>query len=191
MWPLQDDSCVDELLALEPGKNLKVSKRKVRLERCKTGIAAARAKAANAARNRDETKKTSTTPTKLAAPRDPSLKKYGASSGGGAAAGGSSSRSTTRPSTSASEHQAKLAEALAKLPPSERKAVKAVDPERLQRRALKKKNKVLSERYERKMANADKKTGLLGRETRVEVRNRKEKKRVKEGNKTGKRAKRI
>ena len=183
--PAQDDSCVDELLALEPGKNLKVSKRKVRLERCKTGVAAARAKAANATR---ETKKANAaagppSATKIGAPRDPTLKKYGADV--------SSSSSTTRPSTSASEHQAKLAEALAKLPPSERKAVKAVDPERLQRRALKKKNKVLSERYDRKMANLKKKGAVLGRETRGEARNRKEKKRVAAGNKTGKRAKKI
>lgn len=57
------------------------------------------------------------------------------------------------------------------------------------RRAQKKKNKVLGERYERKKAGADK--GILGRESRSAERTRKEKKRVKAGNVTGKRAKKI
>ena len=90
-------------------------------------------------------------------------------------------------SNSESIHQAKLAQALAKLPAGERKAVKAVDPDRLARRSEKKKNKVLSERWERK--NAGDKNGILGRATRAEQRNKKEKKRVAAGNKTGKRAK--
>ena len=77
---------------------------------------------------------------------------------------------------SESTHQAKLAEALAKLPVDERKAIKAVDPERLMRRANKKKNKVLGERFERKQANADKATGILGRPSRGMERARKEKK---------------
>ena len=173
---------MDELLALPAGKYLKVSKRKVRLERCKTGIAAARAKAAAASKDAKNS-----APAKLAAPRDPSLKKHGA-----AATSSSSRGPAARPSTSASEHQAKLAEALAKLPPTERKAIKAIDPERLQRRAMKKKNKVLGERYERKMANQEKKggvAGILGRESRGHARARQEKKRVAKGNKTGKRAK--
>ena len=59
------------------------------------------------------------------------------------------------------------------------------------RRAQKKKNKVLGERYERKKMNAEKGGGILGRETRGEERKRKEKKRVKAGNVTGKRAKKI
>jgi nucleolar protein 12 len=87
------------------------------------------------------------------------------------------------------EHQAKLAEALARLPGDERKKIKAVDPDRLMRRAEKKKNKVLAERYERKQKNMGKAASVLGRETRHEVRARKEKKRVAAGNKTGKRAK--
>ncbi|GAA6060085.1 hypothetical protein JCM10212_003046 [Sporobolomyces blumeae] len=171
---LIDEQCVDELLALPPGKNLKISKRKVRLERCKTAAAAARSKAAtrtnaaNAAAQSKAAAAKAAGPRRavpIAAPRDPSAR--------------------SRPSTSASEHQAKLAEALAKLAPEERKKIKAVDPERLARRAEKKKQKVLSERYERKQANLSKKggaaataQGILGRESRAEERKRKEKKRI-------------
>ncbi|GAA5855504.1 hypothetical protein JCM5353_008441 [Sporobolomyces roseus] len=172
---LTDEQCVDELLALPPGKNLKISKRKVRLERCKTSAAAARSKASarsNAASSAPPPKSgTAKTPgprraVPIAAPRDPSAR--------------------SRPSTSASEHQAKLADALAKLDPDERKKIKAIDPERLARRADKKKQKVLSERYERKQANMSKKggaaagaEGILGRESRAEERRRKETKRIK------------
>ncbi|GAA6022370.1 hypothetical protein JCM11491_003238 [Sporobolomyces phaffii] len=175
---LTDEQCVDELLALPPGKNLKISKRKVRLERCKTSAAAARSKASA----RSNASGAAAAPPKpgsakaaagggprravpIAAPRDPSARH--------------------RPSTSASEHQAKLADALAKLEPDERKKIKAIDPERLARRAEKKKQKVLSERFERKQANLAKKGGsaagaggILGRESRAEERKRKEKKRI-------------
>ncbi|GAA5980722.1 hypothetical protein JCM5350_006365 [Sporobolomyces pararoseus] len=169
---LADEQCVDELLALPPGKNLKISKRKVRLERCKTSAAAARSKAS--ARSNAPTPPSRDGSSKapgprravpIAAPRDPTAR--------------------SRPSTSASEHQAKLAEALAKLEPDERKKIKAIDPERLARRAEKKKQKVLSERFERKQANMAKKGGsaagaggILGRESRAEERKRKEKKRI-------------
>jgi len=86
--------------------------------------------------------------------------------------------------------QAKLAETLAAMPKEERKSVKSSDPDRLQRRAEKKKQKVLKERFERKQGAAgNKPADVLGRETRGEIRRRQEKKRVKEGNKTGKRAK--
>ncbi|KAK4692687.1 nucleolar protein 12, partial [Phenoliferia sp. Uapishka_3] len=173
---MRDAECVDELLALPFGQPLKVSKRKPRLERCKTGVAAARHKAASLARD----VKAKATPasgkehsgiTGAPVPRDPRP------------------RAGPRLSTSESAHQAKLAEALAKLPQDERKAIKAVDPDRLMRRAQKKKNKVLSERYERKQANGDKATGVLGRPSRSMERTRKERKRVEAGNKTGKRAK--
>ncbi|SCV67391.1 BQ2448_5002 [Microbotryum intermedium] len=186
---LQDPSCVDELLALPPGKFLKVSKRKVRLERCKTGIAAARAKASANAKNPSSNSNTTTANpnTKkieqpLSAPRDPSL------------------RLANRPiistfklasQTALAEKQALQAAQLATLPASDRKKIKAVDPDRLARRAEKKKQKILSERYERKMANLEKSgSGILGRESRGEIRRRKEK-RVKEGNRTGKRAKKA
>ncbi|GAA5963082.1 hypothetical protein JCM3765_001762 [Sporobolomyces pararoseus] len=169
---LADEQCVDELLALPPGKNLKISKRKVRLERCKTSAAAARSKAsarsnAPAPPSRDGSSKAPgpRRAVPIAAPRDPTAR--------------------SRPSTSASDHQAKLAEALAKLEPDERKKIKAIDPERLARRAEKKKQKVLSERFERKQANMAKKGGsaagaggILGRESRAEERKRKEKKRI-------------
>lgn len=167
----QDAECVDELLALPFGQPLKVSKRKPRLERCKTGVAAARAKAASQAKE----SKIST-----AGPPAPAFAKPRLSS--------------SRPSTSGSAHQEKLAEVLAKLPVDERKAIKAIDPERLWRRAQKKKNKLLTERHERKTANGSKNGknkdgGILGREGRGAERARKEKKRVQAGNKTGKRAK--
>lgn len=163
---------MDEILALPFGQPLKVSKRKVRLERCKTGVAAARAKAAAAVAR--EVKALPPSTKNLAAPRDPA----------------SFMKSAPRMSNSNTEsvHQAKLALALAKLPVEERKAVKAVDPDRLARRSEKKKNKVLGERWERKNA-ATEKNGILGRATRAEERNKKEKKRVAAGNKTGKRAK--
>ncbi|CEQ40257.1 SPOSA6832_01868 [Sporobolomyces salmonicolor] len=175
---LQDEQCVDELLALPPGKNLKISKRKVRLERCKTSAAAARTKAASRSNApspggpphpRTSAAAGPRRPIAIAAPRDPTLAKH----------------SSSRPSTSKSEHQVKLAEALAQLAPDERKKIKAVDPERLARRAEKKKQKVLAERYERKQANLAKKGGaagvaggVLGRESRGEERKRKEKKRI-------------
>ncbi|GAA5908211.1 hypothetical protein JCM8208_000346 [Rhodotorula glutinis] len=184
---LQDESCVDELLALPPGKNLKISKRKVRLERCKTTAAAARAKAsartvaslpgragAAAAAAASGGKKGTATDgrpkaVRLAAPRDPSLSKHGRSGG---------------PSAPRSKHQEELAEALAQLPGDERKKIKSMDAERIARRAAKKESKRLSERYERKQANVAKKSGggvaeaILGREPRALERARKEKKRI-------------
>ncbi|KAM0748356.1 hypothetical protein T439DRAFT_304769 [Meredithblackwellia eburnea MCA 4105] len=174
---LKDAECVDELLALPFGRPLKVSKRKPRLERCKTAAAAARAKAASTAR---EAKASSSASSKARAsassPREPPRLS-------------SSRHSVGRPSTKETEHQAKLAEVLAKLPSEERKKLKAVDPERLARRADKKKNKVLKERFERKnKGRGDKVTDILGRSRGMD-RARKEKKRVAAGNKTGKRAK--
>ncbi|GJN89134.1 hypothetical protein Rhopal_002108-T1 [Rhodotorula paludigena] len=177
---LADEQCVDELLALPPGKNLKISKRKVRLERCKTTAAAARAKAsqrtaaAQPGAGPSSTKKAAPKPVRLAAPRDPSLGRPGFSNGG-SKAGPSSARTT--------EHQSQLAEALSKLPTTERKKIKAMDPERIARRAGKKEQKRLAERYERKQANAAKKSGgpaegVLGRESRAAERHRKEKKRI-------------
>ncbi len=190
---LRNPECVDELLVLPPGRNLKVSKRRVRLERCKTGVAAARAKAAAATRDAKAAAQASSSKAPAAtsvsraagtsfAPRDPSL------------APRAPQGIRALPSASASEHQEKLAQALANLPVDERKKIKAVDPERLMRRAEKKKNKVLGERFERKQANEKKKdgvNGVLGRESRAHERLRKERKRVAAGNKTGKRAKKA
>lgn len=189
---LRNPECVDELLVLPPGRNLKVSKRRVRLERCKTGVAAARAKAAAATRDakavtQAPSSKSGPAPASVSraagtsfAPRDPSL------------APRAPQGIRALPSASASEHQEKLAQALANMPVDERKKIKAIDPERLMRRAEKKKNKVLGERFERKQANEMAKkgvNGVLGRESRGHERLRKEKKRVAAGNKTGKRAK--
>ncbi|GAA6051339.1 hypothetical protein JCM3770_004491 [Rhodotorula araucariae] len=185
---LQDESCVDELLALPPGKNLKISKRKVRLERCKTTAAAARAKAsartiaslpgrAGAAVAASTGKKGADGRPKairLAAPRDPTLAKHG----------------RTGPAGPRAQHQEKLAEALAKLPTDERKKIKSMDAERIARRAAKKEQKRLSERYERKQANAVKKSGggvaagILGKDSRAVERKRKEKKRITEQSKS-------
>lgn len=164
---------MDEILALPFGQPLKVSKRKVRLERCKTGVAAARQKAAAAVARETKALPLNTKNT-LAAPRDPA----------------SFMKNSPKMSNASTEsaQQAKLAAALAKLAPVERKAIKSIDPDRLARRSEKKKNKVLSERWERKNA-ATEKNGVLGRSTRAEDRNKKEKKRVAAGNKTGKRAK--
>lgn len=177
----QEDSCVDELLALPPGKYLKISRRKVRLERCKTAAAAARAKASArtvaglparsgaagagasaggaAAGGRPK-------PVRLAAPRDPTLAKHGKATNEKKAA-----------------HQAELAAALANLPSSERKQVKSLDAERIARRAQKKEQKRLAARYERKQANLSKKIGggaeaILGKESRAAERHRKEKRRI-------------
>ncbi|KAG0667198.1 hypothetical protein C6P46_002610 [Rhodotorula mucilaginosa] len=184
---LQDDSCVDELLALPPGKYLKISRRKVRLERCKTAAAAARAKAsartvaglpprsATAAGNGSNAPGAAGSrprPVRLAAPQDPTAAKH----------------HHNPPSKAA--HQAELAEALAKLPPSERKAVKSLDAERIARRAQKKEQKRLAERYERKQANLGKKAGgggaeaILGKESRAAERHRKEKKRIEKQSKS-------
>ncbi|BGP39780.1 Nucleolar protein 12 [Rhodotorula kratochvilovae] len=186
---LQDESCVDELLALPPGKNLKISKRKVRLERCKTTAAAARAKAsartvaalpgragaAAAAGNGKKGADGRPKAVRLAAPRDPTLAKHG----------------RTGPAGPRAEHQEKLAEALAKLPTDERKKIKSMDADRIARRASKKEQKRLSERYERKQANAAKKSGggvaaeVLGKESRAMERKRKEKKRITKESKSG------
>ncbi|KAK4056012.1 Nucleolar protein 12 [Microbotryomycetes sp. JL221] len=191
---MKDDTCVDELLALPDGKKLKVSKRKVRLERCKTQVAAARAKAAAQTRQtkglpRDKNKSSSNfgarDSRKPAAP--PAVLSTSSSSG----RANKSHRDSTVHNIG-NESAQKKAEQLASLPKEERKAVKASDAERLQRRAQKKQAKVLKERYERKMANAEKKGGtnaILGRHTRREKRDKQEKKRVAAGNKTGKRAK--
>lgn len=156
----------------------------MRLERCKTGVAAARAKAAAATAREAKALPAAARESVFSGgvPRDP--------------ASFMTQKLENRPrmSNSATEsaHQAKLAEALSKLPPAERKAVKAVDPDRLERRSAKKTNKRLGERYERKQAAAEKSGGgILGRPTLAEERNRKEKKRVAAGNKTGKRAKPI
>ncbi|GAA6027463.1 hypothetical protein JCM8097_007875 [Rhodosporidiobolus ruineniae] len=171
-----DESCVDELLALPPGKNLKISKRKVRLERCKTSAAAARTKAATrtasgAAASSSSSGKPGSAkpkPVRLAAPRDPTLAKH---------------KSTHVPAAK-KEHQEKFAEALAALPSEERKKLKSLDADRIARRAQKKEQKRLSERYERKQANAAKKAGggaageILGRAPRAMERKRKEKKRI-------------
>ncbi|GAA5981874.1 hypothetical protein JCM10908_004648 [Rhodotorula pacifica] len=184
---LQDDSCVDELLALPPGKYLKISRRKVRLERCKTAAAAARAKAsartvaglparttAAGGSNAPGAAGSRPRPVRLAAPRDPTLAKH----------------NHNPPSKAA--HQAELAEALAKLAPTERKAVKSLDADRIARRAQKKEQKRLAARYERKQANLGKKTGggasaaeaILGKESRAAERHRKEKKRIQKQSKS-------
>ncbi|GAA5861952.1 hypothetical protein JCM3774_001364 [Rhodotorula dairenensis] len=186
---LQDDSCVDELLALPPGKYLKISRRKVRLERCKTAAAAARAKAsartvaglpartaaaAGGGSNAPGAAGARPKPVRLAAPRDPTLAKH----------------HHNPPSKAA--HQAELAEALAKLAPTERKAVKSLDADRVARRAQKKEQKRLAARYERKQANLSKKTGggasaaeaILGKESRAAERHRKEKKRIQKQSKS-------
>ncbi|GAA5861139.1 hypothetical protein JCM8547_008047 [Rhodosporidiobolus lusitaniae] len=174
---LQDEQCVDELLALPPGKNLKISKRKVRLERCKTTAAAARSKAQSRTASASTSGPSSSRigapkPVRLAAPRDPSLRR-------------SSSSSSSGPQSAAKQaHQAQLAEALAKLPTDERKKIKSMDAERIARRAQKKEQKRLSERYERKQANVAKKSGggvageVLGRVPRAMERKTKEKKRI-------------
>lgn len=94
---------------------------------------------------------------------------------------------TNRPTATESQQHLKIAEALAKLSSGERKELKAIDPERLMRRAEKKKSKVLGERYERKQANNDKINGILGKESKFAERKRKEKKRVHSTLKGGKR----
>lgn len=178
---------MDELLALPPGKYLKISRRKVRLERCKTAAAAARAKAsartvaslpgraggpAGAAAAGAAGSASRSKPVRLAAPRDPSLAKHGRSSS----------------SEKAAAHQAQLAAALANLPQSERKQVKALDAERIARRAQKKEQKRLAARYERKQANLSKKVGgpegILGKESRAAERHRKEKRRIQKQSKS-------
>ncbi|KAM0787423.1 hypothetical protein ACM66B_003505 [Microbotryomycetes sp. NB124-2] len=190
---LKDDTCVDELLALPDGKKLKVSKRKVRLERCKTQVAAARAKAAAASRQTKGLPMSKKASTKgPAAP--PAVLSASPANGSRRQAvtikNRDPSATTSRPV--ANEVVQKKAEQLSTLSKEDRKALKSTDAERLARRAQKKQAKVLKERHERKMANAEQKGGasaILGRQTRREKRDKQEKKRVAKGNKTGKRAK--
>ncbi|KAH9065193.1 hypothetical protein EDB87DRAFT_1679701 [Lactarius vividus] len=107
-----DRECVDEILALEPGK-LKFAKRKLRIERCKTlpGVLGRSSSGVTTATT------TSTTP--------PSR--------------GTHSQSTRLTPTAVPKGNPNLGTQLAHLSKAERKAAKAVDPERVARRLAKKK----------------------------------------------------
>ncbi len=113
-WAEQDRECVDEILALEPGK-LKFAKRKLRVERCKTlpgllnGLGRPSAATTSTA--------ASTTP--------PSR--------------GTHSLSTKPTPEAVPKGNPKLGAQLAHLSKADRKAAKAVDPERVTRRLAKKK----------------------------------------------------
>ncbi|KAH9999636.1 hypothetical protein BJV74DRAFT_709618, partial [Russula compacta] len=104
-----DRECVDEILALEPGK-LKFAKRKLRVERCKTLPSSL-----NALRNRDP-HPSIVAPTRSARPP-----------------------STKLTPTTVPKGNPDLGVQLAHLSKAERKAAKAADPERVARRLSKKK----------------------------------------------------
>ncbi|KAH9162167.1 hypothetical protein EDB89DRAFT_2026774 [Lactarius sanguifluus] len=107
-----DRECVDEILALEPGK-LKFAKRKLRVERCKTlpGVLGRPSSGVTTATT------TSTTP--------PSR--------------GTHSQSSRPTPTPVPKSNPNLGTQLAHLSKAKRKAAKAVDPERVARRLAKKK----------------------------------------------------
>lgn len=101
----QDRECVDEILALEPGK-LKFAKRKLRVERCKV-----------LPRSLNSRGPHTPTPAPSRSPRP----------------------STKVAPTTVPKGNPNLGAQLAHLPKDERKAAKAVDPERVARRLAKKK----------------------------------------------------
>jgi len=121
-----DANSVDEVLGLE--RPLKVSKRKVRLERCKSTVAAARSKARTNARAEAAV----------------------------AQAEAASKRQKDRKPKRADKHaqaapvDPELAEKLRGMSKDERKALKSTDETRLARRSDKKVQKRLRERFERK-----------------------------------------
>lgn len=111
-WLRQDRECVDEILALEPGK-LKFAKRKLRVERCKTLPGSLN----GLDRSDAATTATSTTP--------PSRGTH---------------MQLIKPTPMAvPKGNPNLGAQLAHLSKAERKAAKAVDPERVARRLAKKK----------------------------------------------------
>jgi nucleolar protein 12 len=109
-WSRQDRECVDEILALEPGK-LKFAKRKLRVERCKT------------------------LPGSLNGPYRPSAATTTTTS----PSRGTRTPSTKRTPKDVPKGNPNLGAQLAHLSKGERKAAKAVDPERVARRLAKKK----------------------------------------------------
>jgi nucleolar protein 12 len=113
----QSPECVDELLALEPAK-LKLSSRKLRLERCQSSVKAKAIK-----QKESSSQKGDGDVKRQKAKRTPS------------------STTSANVAATSSADAAKFAEELAKLPKEQRKAIKANDEKRLARRLAKKKAK--------------------------------------------------
>jgi nucleolar protein 12 len=109
--PRQDHECVDEILALEPSK-LEFAKRKLRVERCKT------------------------LPGSLKTSRNP---RTNATSSTTASPRGARPSTKPTPTTALPKGNPNLGAQLAHLSKADRKAAKAVDPDRLARRLAKKK----------------------------------------------------
>ena len=138
---LQDNDCVDELVALAP-EHLKLSKRKIRIQRCASAakLEAQRALAAKAA-----ARKTSAAANALAqqASAQPGDRRRKSSKGGAASA------KAKRPPPPTLEQRTK-AQKLATLAKDDRKAVKSADADRVARRIEKKRTQVVKERKVRR-----------------------------------------
>ena len=133
---LQDNDCVDELVALAP-EHLKLSKRKIRVQRCASAakLEAQRAIAAKAA-----ARKTSAAANALQQSAKPDGRRRKST-------GATKAKRPPPPLTLDQRHKA---DKLAALPKQDRKAVKSADADRIARRLEKKRDKVIKERKVRR-----------------------------------------
>ncbi|CAE6468320.1 unnamed protein product [Rhizoctonia solani] len=136
-----DRASVDEVLALEPG-TIKLAKRKLRVQRCKTvpGVSLPKTKASSLGDKVKDPKKTS----KGDSSQKPDRQK--------------ARTNTSRPSVPRVDPD--LGERIRSLSKEDRKSVKATNADRVARRLAKKKAKVVSERGARKASNS--KASILG-----------------------------
>ncbi|CAE6442386.1 unnamed protein product [Rhizoctonia solani] len=142
-----DRASVDEILAMEPG-TIKLAKRKLRIQRCKTvpGVSLQKPKAAAAAARGDKAKDS-----KKASEGDPSPKPD------------RQKAKTIKSAPVIPRADPALGERIRSLSKDERKSVKASDADRVARRLAKKKAKVVSERGARKETSKSKASILGGR----------------------------
>lgn len=176
----KDERNVDHILAIPSDRPLKISKRKVRLERCKTRSAALRSKAKAAAMDPSKSGPGSTNGSN-GTHQKPGQKSSHGKPGRAAIVDPALLASLAEKAKSGpSERDLKRAEQLGSLDKDERKRAKALDAERVARRIAKKQAKVLAQVAERKQQREGGGGGddKLGRESRAEKRNRQEKKRV-------------
>ncbi|GAB1520966.1 Nucleolar protein 12 [Rhizoctonia solani] len=136
-----DRASVDEILALEPG-TIKLAKRKLRVQRCKTipGVSLPKTKPSSASDK----------------PKEPKIASKGESNQ-------KSDRQKARPTPSKPilpRADPNLGERIRSLSKEERKSVKASDADRVARRLAKKKAKIVSERGARKASSS--KANILG-----------------------------
>ncbi|CAE6499207.1 unnamed protein product [Rhizoctonia solani] len=138
-----DRSSADEILAMEPG-TIKLAKRKLRVQRCKTvpGVSLKKPKASRADKPKDSKKTSESDPSPKPDRQKPR---------------------TTKPAPAIRRADPGLGERIRALPKEERKSIKASDADRVARRLAKKQAKTVSERGVRKEASRSKASLLGGR----------------------------